>query len=250
MTLDELARGVPAERHLPILGTRNLRDVGGYPAGAGRRTRWRTLFRGDCLDQLPAAAQRALIDHGLRTVIDLRSSAEAADHPNVFESSRQVRYRHLPMREEDIAAGAETLAEIYRILLDHRAAEVGASVRALLEPGALPAIVHCAAGKDRTGIVIALVLESVGVAPETIAEDYGLSNHCYSFRWIESDGPGATVVAVIDEEAPLVDCPPETMLETLDHLSSAYGGARGYLERAGLTAWDLDRLTELLTEPD
>ncbi|HEV8516225.1 MAG TPA: tyrosine-protein phosphatase [Candidatus Limnocylindrales bacterium] len=250
MTLDPATLATPSERHLPILGTRNLRDVGGYPAGLGRRTRWGTLFRGDCLDQLPSASQRDLIERGLRTVIDLRSTNEASHHPNVFQASSDVRYLNLPIFEEDPSTRAESMAHIYRLFLEERPDAIAPVVRALVAPGALPAIVHCAAGKDRTGIVIGLVLGSVGVPPETIAEDYGLTSQCFTFRWVKPEDAGAGVVAVLDDEAPLVDCPPEVMLETLDYLRQRYGGPRGYLLGAGVTAEELARLTDLLTEPD
>ncbi len=88
--------GDPA-RHLRLPGTRNLRDVGGYPAGPGRQTRWRTLLRTDALDQLPPASQEELIGLGLRRVIDLRWEHELAARPSVFERSERVRYTSLPL---------------------------------------------------------------------------------------------------------------------------------------------------------
>ena len=76
-------------RHWPLEGTRNLRDLGGYPARAGT-TRWHTLLRSDSLHRLPAASQRSLIDFGLQTVIDLRTEEENATAPNVFAGSETV----------------------------------------------------------------------------------------------------------------------------------------------------------------
>jgi protein-tyrosine phosphatase len=239
------------ERHLPILGTRNLRDVGGYTARDGRRTRWGTLFRSDHPEEaLPPASQRALIDLGIRTVIDVRSTEERDRYPNVFQVSDGVTYRHLPMREEDLAAGAETLAEIYSILIDQRQEQIVGAVRALTQPGALPALLHCAAGRDRTGIIVALALSAMGVDKATTVEDYGLSDHCYRTRWAEPEEAGAQPVAVeVDDPAWRLDCPPEAMAETLEHVDRTYGGARAYLLGAGLGREELDRLEELLTEP-
>src|SRR5262245_54898327 len=85
------------DRHLPLPGTRNLRDVGGYPAIGGRRTRWRTLLRTDSLDVLPESSQVALIDLGLRQVIDLRFPSELERAPSVFDTSPRVRYRSIPL---------------------------------------------------------------------------------------------------------------------------------------------------------
>src|SRR5260221_13406275 len=88
---DELTRLVA------VSGTRNLSDLGVYPTLDGRHTRWRTLYRSDCLDRLDAAGQAWLIDAGLRTIIDLRDSAEAAARPNVFADSQRVSYRWIPL---------------------------------------------------------------------------------------------------------------------------------------------------------
>ncbi len=241
----------PYERHLPIIGTRNLRDIGGYPSGEGRQTRWRTVFRADCLDRLSDESQEALLDYGIRQVIDLRRADELESYPNVFRESPRVRYLHLPLVEVDPYERAGSIAAMYRLYLDERQPQTAAVFRALLRPDGLPAIIHCAAGKDRTGVIIALLLSAVGVSGETIAEDYGLSQRCFSTRWevVARDDGSGEITAVLDNEAPVVACPPEAMLETLDYLDRAYGGARGYLLASGLSPADLERLREILTEP-
>ncbi|MDQ3871249.1 MAG: tyrosine-protein phosphatase [Chloroflexota bacterium] len=243
--------GSPYDRHLPIIGTRNLRDIGGYPAGEGRQTRWRTVFRADCLDRLPDASQEALLDYGIRQVIDLRRLDELESYPNVFRESPRVRYVHIPLVDVDPYERAGSVAGMYRLYLDERRPQTAAVFRALLHPDGLPAVIHCAAGKDRTGVIIALLLAAVGVPNETIAEDYGFSQRCFSTRWevITSDDGAGEIVAVLDNEAPVVECRPEAMLETLEHLNQTYGGAAEYLLASGLSQADLDRLWELLTEP-
>jgi protein-tyrosine phosphatase len=163
-------------RHLPFEGTFNVRDVGGYATADGRRTRWRTLLRADSLHRLSEAAQLQLVDMGLRTAIDLRRASEVADCPNVFCRSRSVRYRALPVFDDVAERGApRSLEATYRHALDTRQPQLRAIVGALASPRALPALVHCTAGKDRTGLVIALLLELAGVSRETVVEDYALS---------------------------------------------------------------------------
>ena len=88
-------------RHLPFEGTRNLRDVGGYPAAGGRRTRWRTLLRSDELTVLPQEAQADLLAMGVRQVIDLRWPDELERSPSVFAGSEAVRYTSLPLLDDD-----------------------------------------------------------------------------------------------------------------------------------------------------
>jgi protein-tyrosine phosphatase len=234
---------VEFDRHIRLAGTRNLRDVGGYPAGDGTRTRWRTLLRTDALDRLPAASQAELIGLGLRQVIDLRWTSELDEFPSVFRASDAVGYRSIPLLDEDPGPG-KSLADIYRMMLDVRAPQLVEVVRALLEPGGLPAVVGCAAGKDRTGVAIALVLAAVGVPKEIVAGDYALSAELFAAEVADEH--------LVDwRSAPaVVDCAPENMIEALDHLERRHGGAAALLLQNGLTEAELERLVDLLTEPD
>jgi protein-tyrosine phosphatase len=231
------------DRHIRLPGTRNLRDVGGYPAAGGRRTRWRTLLRTDALDRLPAASQATLLDLGLRQVIDLRWPIELDQAPSVFLSSDAVQYRNIALFDEDPGPG-KSLADIYRLMLDARAAQLVAVVRSLIAPDGLPAIVGCAAGKDRTGVTIALILAALGVPTDVVAGDYALSAELFA-----SDVADEHLVDWRSSPA-VVDCPPEVMLEVLEHLERRHEGARALLRRNGLTNGDLARLDDLLTEPD
>ena len=230
-------------RHLRIPGTRNLRDVGGYPASGERRTRWRTLYRTDALDVIPPTSQDALLDLGLRTVIDLRWPHELKEAPSVFAASAGVRYRSIPLMEDD-PSPVIGLAATYRQILDERGPQLAEVARILLEPDALPAVIGCAAGKDRTGVTIALLLSAVGVAPDVIVADYVLTGCAFS-------EPDPEDPHFVDWRAgPIdLDCPPEHMQAMLVHLADRHGGAGDLLRRHGLSQADLDLLVERLTEP-
>jgi protein-tyrosine phosphatase len=229
-----------ADRHLRLAGTRNLRDVGGYPAGDGRRTRWRTLYRTDALDQLPAASQVAFRDLGVRQMIDVRWGHEVDARPSVFHGSDRVRYRNLPLMPDQ--AVPEGIAATYRHMYDTRSAALATIARALVEPDGLPAVIGCAAGVDRTGVTVGLLLSAVGVPADVVAEDYALSVDSFA-----GDGRGSGLEDWRGGSITL-DCRPEYMLEALDHLERVHGGAAALLEREGFGAADLDRLRELLTE--
>jgi protein-tyrosine phosphatase len=228
-------------RHLPLDGTRNVRDVGGYPAAGGRRMRWRTLLRSDELTRLPGETEDALVDLGLRQVIDLRWPEELVISPNTFEGSSVVRYTSVPLLADDPTPHAG-LAGMYRHVLDARAPQLAEVVRALLAEGGLPAVIGCAAGKDRTGVTIALLLDLCGVARDVIIEDYAMSAAYF-----------ASPVAHMELDdwrhgSLIVDSPPEFMASALEHLDTEHGGARSLLLGQGVTTAELDELVAHLTE--
>ena len=230
-------------RHLPLDGTRNVRDVGGYPAAGGRRMRWRTLLRSDELTRLPAHAQQALVELGVRQVIDLRWPEELDRAPNVFVRSDRVRYAPISLLADDPTPHGG-LAGMYRHVFDARADQLADVVRALLADDGLPAVIGCAAGKDRTGVTVALLLDLAGVDHATIVDDYALSAGFFA-------RPAAAAIDPDDWRHPelIVESTPVYMRVALDHLATEHGGARALLGRQGLTDPELDRLVTLLTEP-
>jgi protein-tyrosine phosphatase len=233
------------DRHLPLPGTRNLRDVGGYRTADGRQTRWRTLLRTDSLDLLPDRSQAALLDLGLRQAIDLRWPSELASAPSVFRDSPRVRYRSIPLLafEEDDPNPHVGLVGMYRRILDERGAHLVEVVRAVIEPDGTPVAIGCAAGKDRTGVAIAIILSAVGVPRELVVADYALSAGFFL-------APAADPHLVDWRSGPVeTESPPEYMEEVLRHLDERHGGARSLLRAGGMTEPELDRLVEVLTEP-
>jgi protein-tyrosine phosphatase len=175
MTLDH----PPDHRHLPFERAFNFRDLGGYPA-AGGPVRWRTVFRADSLHRLTPEELGAL---GIRTVVDLRTSDELERRGRVDVEG--IAYHHLSMlrevwdRQEMEAAAADPaayLAARYLAMLDEGSEAIAATLGLLADPANLPLVFHCAAGKDRTGVLAAIVLEVVGVGDESIIHDYGLTS--------------------------------------------------------------------------
>ncbi len=237
----DIASPAPLDRHLPLDGTRNVRDVGGYPASSGRRTRWRTLLRSDELTRLPAHARHQLEAIGLRQVIDLRWPEELERAPNVFLGSGSVRYHSIPLLKDDPTPHAG-LAGMYRHVFDRRGPQLAMVVRALLDDG-LPAIIGCAAGKDRTGVTIALLLDLAGVPVEAIVEDYALSAGFFRRPRTRID-PGDWRHPPLD-----VDSPPEFMAAALEHLHRRHGGSRALLRREGIEDRAIETLVARLTEP-
>lgn len=236
-------------RHLPLEGTYNVRDIGGYATAEGRQTRWGIVFRADSLHRLSPAAQEFLLGQGIRTIVDLRYAAEVSAAPNVFAAASVLRYQHLSLLGDTPQATAMlvTLTAMYRHILDNAQAPLAATLTTLAAPGALPAVVHCTAGKDRTGLVIALLLGLAGVPEATIAADYALTA-----RYLEGDfWHEARQRAGADRRdwaklQPILACPPEVMLETLGYLDERYGGIPSYLGQIGLTDGQLTALHDAL----
>jgi protein-tyrosine phosphatase len=230
----------------------NVRDVGGYQTSDGRTIRWRTLLRGDNLCNLSPEASATLLAHGLRTVIDLRYIAEldVAVHPfgSLGAHTGVVDYRHLPLRHPDDAAldaaheAAQSLAEIYQVYLDLGAPRFAAIVRAFADAPEGAVIVHCHVGKDRTGIVVGLLLALAGVPAETIVADYALSAG-YLQPMFE-----ASKRADPDVNDTLWHSQPETMRAWLERLETVHGGAEHYLLTAGLTPQEIERARARLRE--
>ena len=230
------------QRHLKLSGTYNFRDTGGYPTHNGGTTRWRTLLRSDSPHRLSEADRASLVEHGLRTAVDLRQAEELAEAPHAFAASARVAYRHLPLLNDtpSMPEVLPSLVEIYRSILDDRSQQVGAALAALATPGALPAVVNCTAGKDRTGLIVALALGLAGVPEETIVADYALSGACLAGVYLEEARRKAEAQGFSYDL--LVLCDPDFMRVTLAHLKTRYGGIEAYVRTAGLGDAEINQL--------
>jgi protein-tyrosine phosphatase len=240
-----------SQRVLAIKGIRNLRDVGGYPTTDGRVTRWRTVWRSGVLHGLDAAAQKAVLGLGLKTVIDLRARVELEHKPNVFGASAALSYRWVPFKDParpDDSVDDGDVTTVYQRALAVRGKRMVAAVRELVEPMALPALVHCAAGKDRTGLLVAVLLAALRVPSKTIVDDYVLSRTCLGQEYLdESRALVAQDGRLWEEVASMFDTPPQRMQLALDYLEDRWGGAERYLLDHGLAVHELDALREALT---
>ena len=152
-------------RHLKLEGAYNVRDLGGYPTVDGRTTRWRMFLRADSLHRLSPESQAALLDLGIRSVVDLRRKAEVEELPNVFASSSDVVYFNYSLAGDTLAIDPEEwqaesldslepsdqIAWSYGRLLDRHQAEFGRTLATLADPATPPAIYHCAGGQGQDG---------------------------------------------------------------------------------------------------
>lgn len=238
------------ERSIRLERSYNIRDVGGYATGDGRRVRWRRLLRSDSLHALTPSSQQALRDHGLQTIIDLRRPSEAAKKPNVFAAANGLVYRNLPLFDDDVAdvvdAPADTLEELYVRYVDMCQPQLRTILSSVVAASDAPLLVHCAVGKDRTGLVIALTLGALGVERDTIAADYSLS-HALLAPLFEQER--STVLADrLPRYERMIQSPRETMEHVLAHFDHEYGGLSRYLATIGITDAQVARLRANLLE--
>src|SRR5205823_13061877 len=240
-------------------GCLNVRDLGGLPTQDGGETRVGAVVRADSVRQLSPEGWQALVDHGIRTVIDLRGDHERADDP---PAEVPVEVLHVPFMEaseaewEEIAeeldaavAAAPDVAsatrDVYLIFLERFRSNVAAAVRAIARAPAGGIVIHCAGGKDRTGLLSAFLLHLAGVAGDEIAVDYSLSEERLRPRheaWFEA----AESEEELERLRRIARTPAASMTGVFAELERRYGGVESYLRGVGLTAEELELVRERL----
>jgi protein-tyrosine phosphatase len=235
----------------------NVRDLGGFDTRDGGVTRRGAIVRMDNPVRLTAEGAEALVAYGVRTVIDLRTPVELTIDPPQFGTGAPrgdaVVSVHAPFgtNEEWEGLGVEDLEPAsarYLRVLEAFPGRVATVVRAIADAPAGGIAIHCHSGKDRTGLIVALLLALVGVAPKEIAADYALSSAWLApatEAWLEH-GPGTREER--EREVARTWTYSEVMFGVLDGLEERYGGAAGYLRWAGVEPEVLARLRARLVE--
>ncbi|HKQ42589.1 MAG TPA: tyrosine-protein phosphatase [Pseudonocardia sp.] len=235
------------DRWMRFEGLDNVRDVGGLPLRDGGRTRSGVLLRSAALHWATAADVRRLVDEfGLRLVLDLRTPREIdRDGPTPIAAAgvETVALNFIGASRELPETGDDTdpLLRNYLGYLDDQPANIVEAVRRLAAPDAGPALVHCAAGKDRTGVLVAMVLEVAGVERAAVVEDYALSSaqiEALFRRWTTASGEPMPAAEDLRPHHPRA----EVMEAVLERLDTAHGGAAGWLVERGLDEAALERL--------
>jgi protein tyrosine/serine phosphatase len=233
-------------------GLLNVRDLGGHPTEDGGETRFGSIVRADSVRQLSDEGWKELVDYGVKTVVDLRADEELeADPP----AELPVDVLHVPFIEQNAWPEIESELEaavkaapdvatatrdVYLIFLEHFNRNVAAAVRAVANASEGGVVIHCAGGKDRTGLLTAFLLHIAGVGTNEIAQDYALSEERLRTRheeWLAK--------AQSEEERERVkrmsQTPADSMKGVFEELERRYGSVEEFLRRAGLTDDELAR---------
>ena len=249
-------------RHIPFDGVFNFRDVGGYATDGNRNVAWGRLFRSAALERMTASDVALATDElGLSTVLDLRHPEELAsvEHQLGPLYEADVQRHHLSLHPADMQfveyresmdkeVGPGLSARRYFAWLGFAGPRLATAFELLAEKSTYPVVIHCTAGKDRTGITIGLLLNLIGVANGQVAADYELSNLSTGplTEYLESIGRLPDLPA--DELQERFATPAERMEEFLALLREQYGDARGYLREQGVSDQTLDRVADHLLE--
>jgi protein-tyrosine phosphatase len=240
---DSSLRDAPV-RHLALQGASNFRDLGGYPTTDGRTTRWRHIFRSNHLGNLTAADMGIIRALGIRSAFDFRGLEERAAGVCVV---KEITVHSLPIEPTVVAAlraelargkltapvALEIMRESYRNYVRHNTHSFRMLFGHLLEDRA-PLVIHCTAGKDRTGFASALILHALGVPDDVIAEDYLLTNRHYRRDPSNaSDLPADVLDAIGSVNA-------SYLAAAFDAVSGDYGNVEAYL-RDGLKLGPAER---------
>ena len=226
----------------------NARDLGGYATTDGAQTRWRSLLRADDLSQLTEPGLQALADYGVRTILDLRWPQEAERHPSPVPARLpQLRYARISLltRTEDEwrLRSRDAAKELWKCeVLDQVRAELRHVLGFIAAAPPEPLLFHCVAGKDRTGLIAALLLALADASPAAIARDYSVSaenlREGYLQRYADTER-GRILEAL--------RCPEEGAYNMLAFLKSA-GGVRRYLAQIGLSSQEIAQLRARLRD--
>ena len=229
-------------RVVDMEGCFNFRDLGGYRTADGRTIRWQRLFRADGLHRLTDADLNQLADLGLATVIDLRTGQELEEVGRISWPAPDLAYHHLPMLDVlpdrttyPAWVDASYVAERYEGMLEKGADAMAEALLVLADPATYPAVFHCTAGKDRTGLLAAVVLGLLGVPDDDIITDYALSQEAMGrmLTWLRAERPDVRE-QIDNSAAAIVAAEPDTMSLFIQRLRQRYGSFATYAESLGV----------------
>jgi len=235
-----------SNRNLNFPHLLNARDLGGCARRNGAQTRWQSLLRADELSRLSPEGVNRLLDYGVRTVIDLRWPSEVKARPIIFQlDSSRVHYIHISLLGLQEATWGLQRAQVTKelwncVVLDAAKEQICDVMQAIAGAPEGGVLFHCESGKDRTGLIAALLLALADVEPTVIAHDYAMTTNNLRAAYLAAN-PEAQAVTL-----ERVRCPPERVHNMLAHLVNCYGDVTKYLQHIGLNNHELLQISRRL----
>lgn len=246
---------IVAERRLPLVGADNFRDLGGYRTADGRTVRWGRVYRSSELSDMTAADMAYLSEIGIQVIVDLRSERERARKPDPVIEPLEPHELVLPIHQHGVEPdrvqqmiqtgtisafySSDVMLTAYRSFVTDHSQKWALLLQQLQDPGSIPLVFHCTAGKDRTGFAAAIFLLTLGVPEETVFQDY-LATNWYRRDFTNMVLRFAPVYSLFrtepDDVLPLLAARRDYLQASIDVMKERYGSIDAYLEEAlGLT---------------
>jgi len=232
-------------RQLEWSGCLNVRHLGGLIAREGSLTASLALIRADNLSRLTLEGQKSVLSSNVSAIVDLRSDYELDIEANPF--TEQPLYHHCPLFDEsdrqvmESVYAAPNLGEMYQVILERFKPQLKVIFEVMADASKGSVVIHCHAGKDRTGLIVALALRLVGVSTDVIAEDYALSDEYLQplYRELLAQKTNPAERAALEVQ---LSSQPTFIRAALKHVETRYGSARNYLLACGVGEMVLERL--------
>jgi protein-tyrosine phosphatase len=245
------------QRRLILDNVENCRDLGGYPTANGQQTRWRSFVRTDHLQLWTAETQWGFIDYGVQLVIDLRDNFEILEHPSVFAQSDEVKYINAPLMTDAVHLGEDfqtvvhnmnSFSDMYQFWVDHCRPQIGSILTTIATHHAQTTLFHCHSGKDRTGLIAALLLNLAGVSDDLIAQDFALTSEYLAERFAQRRARALAAGEDMERFERFHDYSPQTILTTMDYIRKQHGSIPDFLRACGVSDAHMNMLCGMLTE--
>ncbi len=244
-------------KRIELDGPANFRDLGGYPTVDGRRLRRGRVFRSDSLSHMSETDTRHVAEVlGVVTVVDLRAAREVETFGHGPLGTMGLVVHHLPIIDETRGERAENapdpaklgLEELYRLMLERFGERFAAVLEVIADPANQPVVFHCAAGKDRTGLVAALLLSALGVDDDVVAADYAITAEHMDELVARHRARARMSAAYAEVSESLFAAEASVMRAVLEAVRTDYGSAAEYLVAHGLEPGALEHLRSSLLE--
>jgi protein-tyrosine phosphatase len=245
-----------SERRVALAGPLNFRDLGGYPTADGRRVKWGQVFRSDSLHSLTDLDGGRLGELGVRAALDFRAHDELVEVGIGRLGELDIRHVHLPTIDRAINVPRPpdwtpptSAPAVYLTMMEHGASAYAAALDAIADPGNLPAVFFCMAGKDRTGVFSAVLLGVLGVGDDDVVADYAMTHEVIDELHARTRAVRPNIDEVWSRLPPaILGAHATTMEGLLDQVRDRWGSMAGYARDIGVSTDTVERLQAELLE--